>query len=322
MSRKWTPLFGSFDVDDEVITFHGKAVSLASEAGEDAPTQAPAIGIILSNERMVNGVLSASFVFDRLDPISGGELILAHDIVSGGRHLAAGIPNFAQGCFGIREWRPRNESAGSNWGWTTLAIGGDRENLRPGRKYFLEARIQGSYLTLYLDEVEVAFTDRAPVRARPLPVGLWCCSVGEIKISDIRISLEKPKAFVVTQFSSPYDNIYTLIIKKLCNERQIEALRADEIYGPGLIIRDIIQRITSSQILIADITPCNPNVYFEIGYALALNKPIILLAEKGTKLPFDVSPFRVLFYENTLTAREVFETELLKHLDEILKPAG
>jgi hypothetical protein len=54
------------------------------------------------------------------------------------------------------------------------------------------------------------------------------------------------------------------------------------------------------------ITPNNANVYFEVGYALALAKPTTLLARKGTSLPFDVAGFRVLFmktpsdYEDTI----------------------
>ncbi len=93
---------------------------------------------------------------------------------------------------------------------------------------------------------------------------------------------------------------------------------ADETYGPGLIISDISKQIIDSKIIIADITPANPNVYYEVGYAHALNKPTILIAEKPTELPFDVSPFRTLFYENSIRGKKQVEDGLRKHIQAIL----
>ena len=62
----------------------------------------------------------------------------------------------------------------------------------------------------------------------------------------------------------------------------MNVLRADEVSGPGLVIGDIVRELSTSQLVIADITPINANVYFEVGYALALGKPTILLAQKDT----------------------------------------
>jgi nucleoside 2-deoxyribosyltransferase len=98
----------------------------------------------------------------------------------------------------------------------------------------------------------------------------------------------------------------------------VDAKRADEVYGPGVIIADIVKQIVESKLIIAEITPANPNVYYEIGYAHALGKPTILIAEKATELPFDVSPFRVLFYENTIAGKKRIEDGLRRHLESIL----
>jgi nucleoside 2-deoxyribosyltransferase len=88
--------------------------------------------------------------------------------------------------------------------------------------------------------------------------------------------------------------------------------------GPGLIITDIAQEIMEARVIIADITPANPNVYYEVGYAHAIGKPVILIAETPTsQLPFDVSGFRVLRYENTIGGKAKIETGLRKHLDAI-----
>ena len=107
------------------------------------------------------------------------------------------------------------------------------------------------------------------------------------------------------------------MIAPLGQELGFDVRRADEIYGPGLIIADIERQISASAIVIADITPENPNVYWEVGYAHAVRKPTILIAERGTELPFDVSPFRTLFYDNTIAGKAKIEEGLRKHIDAI-----
>jgi nucleoside 2-deoxyribosyltransferase len=79
-----------------------------------------------------------------------------------------------------------------------------------------------------------------------------------------------------------------------------------------------VTQINTAKVVIADITPENPNVFWEVGYAHANRKPTILVAEKGRKLPFDVSGFRILFYENTIAGKRLVEDGLRKHLKAIL----
>lgn len=66
----------------------------------------------------------------------------------------------------------------------------------------------------------------------------------------------------------------------------MEAIRADETYRPGIIIANVAKQIIESKLIIADITPSNPNVFYEVGFAHALNKPTILIAEKPTEFLF------------------------------------
>jgi hypothetical protein len=68
--------------------------------------------------------------------------------------------------------------------------------------------------------------------------------------------------------------------------------------------------------VIADITPDNPNVFYEVGYAHGIKKPTILLSDRRRdKLPFDVSGFRTLFYDNTIGGKKAVEENLTKHLE-------
>jgi hypothetical protein len=50
-------------------------------------------------------------------------------------------------------------------------------------------------------------------------------------------------------------------------------------------------------LLIADITNANPNVMYEVGFAQAQKKPLILIASSSRSIPFDLAGFRVLIYD-------------------------
>jgi nucleoside 2-deoxyribosyltransferase len=86
-----------------------------------------------------------------------------------------------------------------------------------------------------------------------------------------------------------------------------------------MILHDIAQGVVDSKIVVAEITPANQNVFYELGYAHALGKPTILLAEPGKQLPFDISGHRVLFYENSIAGKKQVEDGLRKHLKAILR---
>ena len=86
-----------------------------------------------------------------------------------------------------------------------------------------------------------------------------------------------------------------------------------------MILHDIAQGIIDATIVVAEITPANQNVFYELGYAHALGKPTILLAERGKQLPFDISGFRVLFYDNTIAGKKQIEEGFRRHLEAILR---
>ena len=128
-----------------------------------------------------------------------------------------------------------------------------------------------------------------------------------------------PPSCVVMQFSGQFNELYEDVIQPVCADLGIEAYRASDIYRPGVILQDIIQGLTESHVIIAEITPANPNVCYELGYSHALQKPTILLADRETtKLPFDISGYRVIFYDNTIRGKSSVESELRQHLNNIL----
>ena len=120
------------------------------------------------------------------------------------------------------------------------------------------------------------------------------------------------------QFTEPYNSIYQEIIKPVCEEMKLSVYRADEVYKPGIILKDIIEGLLESEVIIADITPANPNVFYELGFSHALNKATILLAQRGSELPFDIRGYRVIFYDDTIKGKTEVEENLRCHLKNII----
>jgi hypothetical protein len=77
----------------------------------------------------------------------------------------------------------------------------------------------------------------------------------------------------------------------------INVIRADEVAQPGKITRQIMELLINADICIADLTNLNPNVLYELGIRQAMLRPYILVASRGTKLPFDLQDYRTIFYD-------------------------
>jgi hypothetical protein len=218
--------------------------------------------------------------------------------------------------YSARVWDDRSSK------WRESVIKGGLANaIQPGKTYSITATVQSSELRLSVDGVHLG-TAILPFPLVGTPIGVFSQTAGRVHFSDLRIESQQPEAFVVMPFSGPYNDLYTHVFEPVCKRCELHVHRSDRTYGPGLIISDIVQRILRSQVIIAEITPKPPNanVYFEVGFAFASRKPIILLADQQCPepLPFDVSPFRVMFYQNTIAGKRQCELELLRHLNAIL----
>lgn len=186
---------------------------------------------------------------------------------------------------------------------TKLFASGNITNLVSNRVYKLKMAIEGQRVLLSVDNVPVIDYDRLS-NTNGTGIGFFAFrATGEVLFGPMNVDDRRPNAFVAMQFSEPYNEVYRDAIRPLIEEIGFEPFRVDEAFGPGIILNDIWGRITEASVVIAEVSEANPNVYYEIGVAHALRKPTVLLAQRGTKLPFDLGPHRCIFYDNSIPGR-------------------
>jgi hypothetical protein len=120
-----------------------------------------------------------------------------------------------------------------------------------------------------------------------------------------------PQVFVAMPFLAEIDPIYRDHIKEVV-ETKIKTTvgRADDFYTNHEIMKDVWSAIYYSDVVIADCTGRNPNVFYEIGIAHTLGKKTILIAQKIDDIPFDVRHIRNIVYEYTPRGVKEFEKKL------------
>lgn len=113
-----------------------------------------------------------------------------------------------------------------------------------------------------------------------------------------RIPIEKNRIFFIMPFSDDFDIVYGGI-KSLLNKEDYICTRVDEVNGSTPIINKILTEILKAQFIIADLTGCNPNVFYELGVAHTFKdaQNIILLKQKDSKVPFDITHLTYMEYE-------------------------
>lgn len=98
----------------------------------------------------------------------------------------------------------------------------------------------------------------------------------------------KPFVFVLMPFDSKFKDIYTFGIKGAADDVGAYAERVDEqIFTEGILDR-IFNQISKADVIVADMTGRNENVFYEVGYAHALGKIVLLLTQNTDDIPFDL----------------------------------
>lgn len=104
--------------------------------------------------------------------------------------------------------------------------------------------------------------------------------------------------FVLMPFAIPLGNHYSLIYEPAIQKAGLKAVRADaDIFATGKIMDQVWTGINAATVLVAELTSRNPNVFYELGIAHALKKPVVLISSNEDDVPFDVRHIRVIYYD-------------------------
>lgn len=129
----------------------------------------------------------------------------------------------------------------------------------------------------------------------------------------IERSLIEPenKIFVIMKFGDEeLDSAYDGVIKPLGEKFGYEVVRVDEIQDSGNISEQILENISSSRIVVAELSGERPNCYYEAGFAHALGKEIIFIIKQQDQIHFDLSGYRFITWRTESQLRASLKSRL------------
>lgn len=127
------------------------------------------------------------------------------------------------------------------------------------------------------------------------------------------------EVFFVCPFENPeVEHNYEYVVKPATEKHQFTIHRANEISNTQTITETIVSAINRSVFIIADLTEAKPNCYYEVGYAHAIGKPVIILAKTGTTRHFDLAAHNWTHWDTY----EDLKSKLEKRLEGVLSELG
>lgn len=90
------------------------------------------------------------------------------------------------------------------------------------------------------------------------------------------------------------DMVYELMFEPILKELGYVVTRSDKIGSAGLITREIVKQIINSDLIIADVSDQNPNVFYELAIRNMIKKPVIVFKEVAQRMPFDIYDKRAI----------------------------
>jgi hypothetical protein len=139
------------------------------------------------------------------------------------------------------------------------------------------------------------------------------------------MSTETKRCFVIMPFSETtryhtekyWTEHYENFLKPTINScSKIEAFRSVPLRQD--ILRQIINDLVFSPIVVADLTDSNPNVYWELGVRLSFRQGTITIAEEDSTIPFDIKTKGVIFYSQEIDKRDNFKKQFIEAINDCI----
>ena len=133
-----------------------------------------------------------------------------------------------------------------------------------------------------------------------------------------------PRCFVIQPFDGGqrYDKRYEDVFEPAIRDAGLEPYRVDRDPSVSVPIDDIERGIKTSAVCLAEISTDNPNVWFELGYAIASNRDVVLVCsdERKAHFPFDVQHRKIIRYATQSSSDfEIARSAVTEQLKAVLK---
>lgn len=276
--REWVPIHGGWEKRAVDATYRGLE-------GQDRDP-----GVLLAPPRdraLTRGRLATTVRLEPDDMQAQARIVVAREPGSR-RYISAGIGGH-DACYVIEAWEPEHGHQ------RPLALV-ERPPAAWEPSIPIAVHVEGPRLALRVGGVEVAYAQMP----RPLlpgdQLGLFAWTERGVTFEGFESRREEPHAFVAMPFKD-FDHVFEKIVRPVGELAEI--VLGDARSGPGSITSQIERQIRDADVVIAEVTATNPNVFFEVGFAMALSKPVILVAKRKRRLPFDVQSYRCVYYDPT-----------------------
>jgi hypothetical protein len=295
---KWAAINGKWKFTKTAAQYLGPTL--------DQPTP---VGLARGSVRFRDGVICSRVKLNKNEATTAGFFVRFQSTDSS---YAVAQLGALERAYVISEYQP-------GFGYIARASAGSLSNLNIEEPHDVKVTVVGQSIRLMVDEVEVLSTAFS-IPLEGTGFGLYAFGDAHVEFTDTRIIGNPPKVFVMMPFAEPFDTLYRQVINPVASDLGFEVVRVDEVVGPGVIIDDIQRQIESSHAVVAEISTQNPNVFYELGYAHALQKPAILLVRRsdGPSMPFDIRSYRAIFYDDSIGGKDAVERNLRQHLNAIL----
>jgi hypothetical protein len=124
----------------------------------------------------------------------------------------------------------------------------------------------------------------------------------------------KPYIFMIMPYSEGYaffEKIQAVVKESV----GFSCIRADHVHASGHeLLSKIHLLIDRAELVIAEISSQSPNVFYEVGYAVGTQKPILLLVKDGTNIPTDLKGIETVSYKDDKEGTDKFRNNLKQHL--------